>query len=81
MTDRRTPTRRERDEQAWNDPRNWIGPRWLGIYKASDDSRLFVPKRIRLAGWTLNFGHPSARWFFVVLALLCLFAFAATQIL
>jgi uncharacterized membrane protein len=61
---------KERNERAWNDPANWIGPRWLGMYRASQDSRLFVPRKPRLAGLTINLAHPGARWFFVAIAAL-----------
>ena len=49
-------------ERLWQDPAHWTPP---GIYRCAADPRLIVPKRIRWAGWTLNFAHRGA-W--VVLA-------------
>ncbi|MFB9069070.1 DUF5808 domain-containing protein [Pseudofulvimonas gallinarii] len=56
-------TEQEQNEKAWNNPVNWTGPGWLGIYHAAEDSRAMVPKRPRYLGWTLNFAHPASRWF------------------
>ena len=39
------------------DPDNWK----LGIfYFCRADQRIFVPKRLRLLGWTINFARPLA---------------------
>jgi hypothetical protein len=51
-------------DRLWADARNWKG---LGLYRAPDDPRLIVPKRIRALGWTVNAAHPAA-W--LVLALM-----------
>ncbi len=32
----------------------------FGFYHGPDDSRLFVPKRIPMMGWTINVSHPQA---------------------
>ena len=37
----------------WSDDAHWSG----GIYFCKRDPRLWVPKRIRWAGLTINFGH------------------------
>lgn len=83
MTGRASAAERqkERNERAWKNPENWIGPRWLGIYKAAEDARLFVPKPVRFAGWTLNLGHPSARWFLVGTAVLAILAIVGVLLL
>lgn len=57
------PAQKDINDAEWHNRDNWRGPRWLGIYASSRDSRAFVPKYPRLLGYTLNFGHPSARWF------------------
>lgn len=44
------------------DPRHWLGPHWLGLYRNADDPRLFVPKRWSPLGKTLNLAHPGAKW-------------------
>lgn len=49
----------ERNERAWRDARHWIGLRWLGFYRAPEDSRLWVPKVPRVFGWTVNLAHPA----------------------
>ena len=52
-------TQKEINESEWRDPRNWqVG--WLGVYYARRDTRIFVPKRNRWLGFTLNFAHPQA---------------------
>ena len=42
----------------WQNPDNWIGPRWLGLYGAEDDDRLWLPKVPRALGWTVNLARP-----------------------
>lgn len=77
---RRTLTQDERNERAWNNPDNWVGPPWLGLYRAADDSRPMVPKRPRWLGWTLNFAHPATRWLFIVSAMLIIAGAALLQL-
>jgi uncharacterized membrane protein len=48
----------EIDQAEWNNPANWYG-RWLGIYHSKRDSRLWVPKRKPIMGWTVNTARPS----------------------
>ena len=50
-----------RDEKR-NDP--WRGG-WLGLYVDREDPRLWVPKKRPGFGWTLNLGHPKARFVLV----------------
>ncbi len=53
------------NEQEWSTASNWR----LGVYKAPLDSRIWVPKRVRWMGWTLNFAHRAAYlWLAVLLA-------------
>lgn len=58
----------EINQAEWNNDGNWRGPRWIGFYASSRDSRTFVPKRPRVLGFTLNFGHASARWLLAAIA-------------
>lgn len=51
--------RSERNARAWQNPGNWIGPRWLGLYRCAEDDRLWVPKVPRSLGWTVNLGRPA----------------------
>ncbi len=60
----------EINQAEWRNRDNWRGPPWLGFYASPRDSRAIVPKRPRLFGFTLNFGHPSARWFLAAIAVL-----------
>ena len=54
-------------DDPWQDPRNWQA----GIfYFCRDDPRLFVPKRLRWTGWTLNFARPGAYVFMIGLIVL-----------
>lgn len=59
---------RQRADPAFrDDDRYW----YAGFfYNNPDDPALFVPKRFGL-GWTLNFGHPQARW--IMLGMLLIF--------
>ena len=44
-------------------PQNWK----LGfLYFNPQDSRIIVPKRFRMFGWTLNFAHPIS-WIFILM--------------
>ncbi len=66
-------------EKLWSDPANW---RLNGIYICKADPRYLVPKRIRWAGWTVNFAHTGAWIYFVVglvLALSAAYASVLTQ--
>jgi len=51
----------DQNESEWRDPKNWRA-RWIGIYVAPRDSRVWVPKRIPAMGWTLNFAHRASWW-------------------
>lgn len=70
IKERLTSALRERRNRAeWENESNWsLG--FLGIYSSSKDARLIVPKRNPMMGWTINFGHRSARWIIVGLALI-----------
>ncbi|NYZ63692.1 hypothetical protein [Luteimonas deserti] len=59
--------RNERNARAWQSPDNWIGPRWLGLYRAADDDRLWVPKVPRVLGWTINLAKPVGVAMLVIL--------------
>lgn len=49
----------------WQNPENWGGIKFLGLYFSKEDSRLLVPKRNPAMGWTLNLGHQLALfWLF-----------------
>ena len=58
-------------EKLWNDPANW---RLNGIYTCKADPRYLVPKRVRWAGWTVNFAHAGAWVYFIVSLVLALAA-------
>jgi protein-S-isoprenylcysteine O-methyltransferase Ste14 len=48
---------RETLERLWSDPANW---RYGLIYHCKEDPRVWVPKRQKWRGWTLNLAHPHA---------------------
>lgn len=53
-------------EKRWHqDPRNW---KWGLFYINPADPRVFVPKRIAIMGFTLNFAHAKA-WLALLLLL------------
>lgn len=59
----------EQLEQWHIDPNNWK----LGLfYYNPDDERLFPPKRMKWAGWTVNFANPKSIVAFVVLVIVLL---------
>jgi uncharacterized membrane protein len=49
--------------EHWHkDPNNWI----LGVfYFNKNDKRIFPPKRMKWAGWTVNFGNRASVLVFV----------------
>ena len=55
------------DEQYWSRKENW---RWGMFYVCSDDPRLIVPKRPRICGYTVNFGHAAAWWVLLGMAVI-----------
>jgi uncharacterized membrane protein len=58
----------EKDFEREN-PENWK----LGIfYFNKKDSRLIVPKRVKLLGWTFNFAHPIS---YMIIALIFIFVY------
>ncbi len=61
---RQTP---EQEEKWHEDSKNW---RFFGIYYNKEDKRVFVPKKIKWMGITLNFANPKS-----YLTLLIMFAF------
>ena len=44
-----------------DDDRYWYGG---FLYNNPEDPAMFVPRRFGL-GWSLNFGHPQAKWFLI----------------
>jgi len=64
--------RSERNARAWQNPDNWIGPRWLGLYRSADDDRLWVPKVPRALGWTVNLARPVGMLILMVLVITAL---------
>lgn len=46
------------NEMHWNNPKHW-GEGLCGMYFCKEDTRLWVPKKIRSLGWTINLGHPK----------------------
>lgn len=56
------------NEQEWANPDNW-SDYTIGLYFSKRDSRVWVPKRERELGWTLNLAHPRGALGFVALLL------------
>jgi uncharacterized membrane protein len=60
----------EINEKEWQNPDNWGAPFGLGFYFSKKDSRVWVPKRYKWMGWTLNMAKTaSILWiigFFIV---------------
>lgn len=49
--------RRGKRNQWHNDPSNWI---WGVFYYNREDKRVFIPKRIPVMGWTINFANAAS---------------------
>ncbi|MFW0715356.1 DUF5808 domain-containing protein [Pedobacter sp. N23S346] len=57
-----------KDDSEQKSKANWK----LGIfYFNKNDSRLFVPKRIKILGWTLNFANPLS---YLIIILIIVFS-------
>ena len=61
----------EINQLEWQDARNWHGG-WLGIYRSARDSRVWVPKRNRVMGWTVNTARRAGLAFIIGIPLLAL---------
>jgi uncharacterized membrane protein len=60
----------EETKNRWhNDPDNWV---WGMFYYNPEDPRLFLPKKIKEFGWTINFANPNS--VFMILLILLLIA-------
>ncbi len=58
----------EETKRQWHqDPNNWI---WGIFYYNKEDKRIFPPKRIAWAGWTVNFANPMSVSILLILLLL-----------
>jgi uncharacterized membrane protein len=55
----------QRNQPEWENPQNWSGPRWLGVYSGRNDTLTWVPKRIPGMGWTVNVGRPAGVFWLV----------------
>ena len=71
-------TQKDINESEWSDPRNWRGG-FLNVYVSRKDTRLFVPKRRRFLGFTVNLGHPGGRWVLAAIAVFILGAILLTK--
>jgi uncharacterized membrane protein len=47
----------EINKREWSNELNWIGPKYFKCYFSKEDARIWVPKSIKWAGWTINFSH------------------------
>jgi len=68
-------TQQEINQAEWDNPRNWGGTKWLTVYFAKDDTRIWVPKAPPAKGKTVNLAHRGGVLWMVginVGVLLCL---------
>jgi len=49
----------------WNMNENWGGPRWGEVYFSKKASRIFVPKRLKWMGMTVNLAHTAGVLLFI----------------
>ena len=55
------------NEQEWANAENWSDST-MGLYFSKRDTRVWVPKRRRELGWTLNLARAAgAGWFLAIL--------------
>ena len=47
----------EKNEKEWKNSDNW---KWYTFYHCEKDSRVWVPKRPKWCGWTLNFAKKQS---------------------
>lgn len=47
----------ELNQQEWENPDNWSGPKLVSMYFSKLDSRVLVPRQIPQLGFTFNFGQ------------------------
>lgn len=61
---------------SWNkDLNNWV---WGIFYYNKDDKRIFPPKKMAWAGWTVNFANPKSVLYLI--GMLLFFAFVVSTI-
>ncbi|MEQ8849491.1 DUF5808 domain-containing protein [Botrimarina sp.] len=65
------------NRSEWANPANW---RW-GIYRSPRDSRVWVPKKPKWAGWTLNFAHRASYWWLAALLAPAIFALVVVALI
>jgi len=58
---------KEQFERWHNDISNW---KWGIFYYNAEDPRIWLPKRVPVMGWTLNFAHKAAYLWILILLLL-----------
>jgi len=52
------------NQEEWNNPDNWSGPKWMRLYFSKRDCRTWVPKPNPRLGKTINLGsNAGAYWF------------------
>ena len=61
-----TPEQQAINDHEWRRDENWS---WGG-YSSASDSRVWVPKRNPVMGWTVNLAHTAGRiWLLAILGL------------
>ena len=53
------------NQEEWQKEDNWGGPKWGAVYFSKKGKRIFVPKRIRWMGYTVNLAHTQGVLLFV----------------
>ena len=57
-------------DQWHDDPENWV---WGLFYYNTNDDRIWLPKRVKAFGYTVNFDHPMTGLLFVAAFAVLLF--------
>jgi uncharacterized membrane protein len=66
-------------DKLWEDEKNWGGG-LCGWYFCKEDPRLWVPKKIKSMGITVNLGHPKGGATLVTLFLMPTIILAVTLV-
>ncbi|MFT7344777.1 MAG: putative membrane protein [Lentimonas sp.] len=54
--------------EKWHeDPKNW---KFNIFYFNKEDKRLFVPKKLKILGWTVNFANPFSSIIIILIPLI-----------
>ncbi len=61
-------TEAEINQNEWENPKNWGGPKLISLYFSKRDTRIWVSRQIPWTGWTVNLAKTAGvLWFFGII--------------